>query len=94
VFDIQYAKSVNKDIEKVVNKNAGTAGYENEYFIDLLESAGIPPVNRLEMPGDHGDYMNERFIALVENMLGGMNVVSVDSKGKVAITWGNIRSNN
>jgi hypothetical protein len=35
--------------------------------------------------------MDERFIALVENMLGGLNVISVDFKGKVAVTWGNIK---
>ena len=33
----------------VINKNVGTLGFENEYFIELLRSAGIP-VNRLEMP--------------------------------------------
>jgi len=77
----------------VVNKGGLSLAYENEYFIELLKSAGIP-VNRMEMPGNHGDYKDERFIALVENMLGGLNVTSVDSKDKIATTWGNIKSSN
>jgi len=77
----------------VVNKNFDTCACENDYFIEFLKSAGIP-VNRMEMPGNHGDYTDERFIALVENMLGGLNVVSVDSKDKVATTWGNIKNSN
>jgi S-formylglutathione hydrolase len=75
------------------NPDFSTVACENDYFIELLKSSGIP-VNRMEMPGNHGDYTDERFIALVENMLGGLNVVSVDSKGKVTTTWGNIKSNN
>ncbi|HGJ65485.1 TPA: hypothetical protein ENS27_08870 [bacterium] len=79
----------------VVNKNPdfSTVACENEYFIELLQLAGIP-VNRMEMPGDHMDYTNERFIALIEAMLGGLNVTSVDSRGKITTTWGNIKSNN
>jgi len=34
------------------------------------------------------------WIALVENMLDGLNVVSVDSTGKLTTTWGNIKSDN
>ncbi len=45
-------------------------------------------------PGIWSDYINERFIALVEAMLGGLNVVSVNSIGKITTTWGNIKSNN
>jgi hypothetical protein len=74
----------------IANKNFNTCACENEYFIELLQSAGIP-VNRMQMSGDHLDYINERFIALVENMLGGLNVVSVDSRGKITTTWGNIK---
>jgi hypothetical protein len=37
----------------VVNKNSDTDGYENDHLIELLKSAGIP-VNRMEMPGNHG----------------------------------------
>jgi len=79
----------------VVSKSPNwlSVAYENEYFVENLQSVGIP-VNRMEMPGNHLDYIDERFIALVENMLGGLNIVSVDSKGKVATTWGNIKSNN
>ena len=79
----------------VVNKSIDfdACACENDYFIELLRATGIA-VNRMEMPGKHGDYTNERFIALVENMLGGLNVVSVDSKGKIAATWGHIKSNN
>ena len=65
-----------------VDKNMNTVGYENDYLISLLKSAGIS-VNRLEMPGSHEDFKNERFIALTKAVLGGLNIVSVESKGKL-----------
>jgi S-formylglutathione hydrolase len=77
----------------IVNKNFASVGCENTYFVELLQSAGIN-VNSMVMPGNHEDYKDERFIALVENMLDGLNLVSVDSKDKVATMWGNIKSNN
>ena len=75
----------------VVDKNMDTVGYENDYLVELLESAGIP-VNRMEMPGGHDQFRDERFIELAKAVLGGLNIVSVDPKGKLPMAWGKIKS--
>jgi hypothetical protein len=46
--------------------------------IDLWRSAGINNITRLDMPGAHGDYLGERFVAMAEVILKAM-------KGAVAV---------
>jgi pimeloyl-ACP methyl ester carboxylesterase len=75
----------------VIDKNTDTCGYENDYLIELLRSAGIP-ANRIEMPGGHNQFLNERFIELAKAVLSGLNIVSVEPKGKLSIAWGKIKS--
>jgi len=71
-----------------------TASVPNIYFIDVLKAAGVN-ITRLDMPGDHGAFMPERFATLAEQLLiamQGSGVMSVSSRGKLVATWGDIKS--
>jgi len=70
-----------------------TNSVPNIYLIDCLNKAGIS-ITRLNMPGGHGAYMPERFIAITEQLLKAMqgSGTSVSSRGKLVATWGDIKS--
>ncbi len=75
----------------VVEKNYdATNSFENEEIIKRWQSFGIT-INRMDMPSLHTAFMEERFIALAESMLISLNVVPVESKGKLATTWGEMK---
>ena len=67
----------------------------NIHLIERLQEAGVY-VTRLDMPGGHIDFGQERFIALAEQLLGAMLRVttSVSSRGKIAALWGKIKNSN
>jgi hypothetical protein len=75
----------------VVEKNFdATNSFETEEIIKRWQASGIA-IKRLDMPGFHSDHMEERFIALAESMLISLNVVPVESKGKLTTTWGEMK---
>jgi len=76
----------------IVPEDVATNRVSNIYFIERLQSAGIS-VTRIDMPGAHGDFQPERFIALTEQLLKAMqgSGTSVSPQGKVATKWGEIK---
>jgi pimeloyl-ACP methyl ester carboxylesterase len=76
----------------IVVPQGGGNGPQNITFIKQLETEGIG-VTRLDMPGGHGDYSEERFVSLAEQILLAMEgaEVAVSPSEKTAITWGQIK---
>jgi S-formylglutathione hydrolase FrmB len=76
----------------IVTPTGGGEGAQNRIFIEQLLAAGIH-ITQLDMPGGHGDYVGERFIAMAEQILNAMvgAEVSVSPQGSMVVTWGAIR---
>ena len=61
-----------------------------------MEAEGIS-VTRLDWPGDHGSFREERFIALAERILGAMEGAMegaealVSPHGELASLWGEVK---
>jgi hypothetical protein len=77
----------------VVPELADTNRIHSLYLMGLFKSAGIS-TTRLDMPGGHGDYSPERFIAITEQLLKAMqgSGTSVSPQSKLSTTWGNIKN--
>ncbi len=76
----------------VPGDSSGTCQGENISLIIQLERAGIT-VTRLDSPGGHSSFQNERYIAVAERLLKAMEGAgtSVSQHGKVAALWGAVK---
>ena len=103
-YDLMNSQTINKhsatlknllSITIVVPDDMGitsTNSVSNIYFMSHLQSANIS-MTRLDMPGGHGDYSPDRFIAITEQLLKAMqgSGTSVLSRVKLVATWGEIK---
>jgi hypothetical protein len=69
---------------------AGSNRGENLIMLKEIDVAGVP-YTRLDMPGGHTDFREERFVALAEVILNAMMKAEVtpmvSPKGKLTTTW-------
>jgi hypothetical protein len=76
----------------VAGDSSQSCQWENLQMISQLEKAGIA-VTRLDSPGGHTSYRNERYIAVAERLLTVLQgaQTSVSSRSKAASLWGKIK---